>query len=101
MKRRIWDSKSKARNVLEGLQGRFVASLCAVIRSICPIPCASLPMHQLEHGFFFFDFHIQGGALTFERRQLVQCRSPLWSVRALRKLWTVVIVFAVWAQIYM
>ena len=29
MKRRIWDSKSKARIVLEGLQGRSVASLCS------------------------------------------------------------------------
>ena len=101
MKRRIWDSKSKARIVLEGLQGRSVASLYAVIRSICPIPCASLPMHLLEHGFFFFDFHIQGGALTFELRQLVQCRSPLWQVRALRELGTVAIVFVVWAQIDM
>ena len=29
MERRIWDSKSKARIVLEGLQGRSVASLCS------------------------------------------------------------------------
>jgi len=29
MKRRIWDSKSKARIVPEGLQGRSVASLCS------------------------------------------------------------------------
>ena len=28
MKRREWDSKSKARIVLEGLQGRSVASIC-------------------------------------------------------------------------
>ena len=28
MKRRTWDSKSKARIVLEGLQGRSVASIC-------------------------------------------------------------------------
>ena len=28
MKRRDWDSKSKARIVLEGLQGRPVASIC-------------------------------------------------------------------------
>ena len=28
MKRRDWDSKSKARIVLEGLQGRSVASIC-------------------------------------------------------------------------
>ena len=28
MKRRIWDSKNKARIVLEGLQGRSVATLC-------------------------------------------------------------------------
>jgi transposase-like protein len=29
MKRRDWDSKSKARIVLEGLQGRSVASICS------------------------------------------------------------------------
>ena len=28
MKRREWDSKSKARIVLEGLQGRSIASIC-------------------------------------------------------------------------
>ena len=28
MKRREWDSKSKARIVLEGLQGRPIASIC-------------------------------------------------------------------------
>jgi transposase-like protein len=28
MKRRDWDSKSKARIVLEGLQGRSIASIC-------------------------------------------------------------------------
>ena len=28
MKRRTWDSKSKAKIVLEGLQGRTVASIC-------------------------------------------------------------------------
>jgi Transposase. len=28
MKRREWDSKSKARIVIEGIQGRSVASLC-------------------------------------------------------------------------
>ena len=28
MKRRDWDSKSKARIVLDGLQGRSVASIC-------------------------------------------------------------------------
>jgi len=29
MKRRTWDSKSKARIVLEGLQGRSVAGICS------------------------------------------------------------------------
>lgn len=29
MKRRIWDSKSTARIILEGMQGRSVASLCS------------------------------------------------------------------------
>ena len=28
MKRREWDSKTKSRVVLEGLQGRSVASIC-------------------------------------------------------------------------
>lgn len=92
MKRRIEDSKSKARIVLEGLQRRSVASLCAVIRSIHPIPCASLPTHQFEHGFHFFNFHTQGGALAFNIRQHVQSRFPLWHLHALRELVAVAII---------
>lgn len=54
MKRRVWDSKSKARIVLEGLQGRSVASICSE--------------YQITQGMYYRwrDTLLANAALAFE-----------------------------------
>jgi transposase-like protein len=67
MKRRAWDSKSKARIVLEGLQGRSVASICNE--------------YQISQGMYYRwrDTFLANAGQAFETNAVTRREERLWA----------------------